>query len=94
MGSYQPRWLACRTGRDALIQAIAFVVRHDAPNYTGRLDEYQILEVFARGSCGRYGTSLDYLVNTVRGLHDHGIADPHLERLARRAQARTASRPS
>jgi cation transport protein ChaC len=90
MGSYQPCWLACRTGPDALVQGIAFVVRRDAPNYTGRLEEREILEVFARGSCGRFGTSLDYLINTVRALHEHGIADPHLERLARRAAARSS----
>ena len=67
------------------MDAVAFVVRRDAPNYAGRLDEQRILDVFARGSCGRYGTSLDYLVNTICGLRTHGIVDPHLERLARRA---------
>jgi len=85
LGSYTPRWLSCRSSRGTLIQAIAFVVRRDAPNYTGRLEEEDILDVFARGSCGRYGSSLDYLVNTVRALNQHGIHDPHLEGLARRA---------
>lgn len=87
LASYEPRWLSCRSSRGTLIEAIAFVVRRDAPNYTGRLEEEEILAVFARGSCGRFGSSLDYLVNTVRALKQHGIADPHLERLARRALA-------
>ncbi len=60
-------------------------MRRDAPNYAGRLDERAILAVFERGSRGRYGTSLEYLVNTICALRSHGIVDPHLERLARHA---------
>ena len=83
--SYEPRTLECRLSDGSFVDAVAFVVRRDAPNYTGRLDEQRILDVFARGSCGRYGTSLDYLVNTICALRTHGIVDPHLERLARHA---------
>jgi cation transport protein ChaC len=85
MGSYAPRWLDCRLVDGTRVPALAFVVRQDAPNYAGRLTEPQILDVFRRGSCGRFGTSLDYLVNTVRSLHEHGLRDPHLERLVRHA---------
>jgi cation transport protein ChaC len=85
LGSYAPRWLDCRLVDGTRERALAFVVRHDAPNYAGRLTENEILEVFRRGSCGRFGTSLDYVVNTVRSLHEHGLSDPHLERLARHA---------
>jgi cation transport protein ChaC len=85
MGSYAPRWLDCRAVDGSLVRALAFVVRHDASNYAGRLSEHEILDVFRRGSCGRFGTSLDYLVNTVRSLHEHGLRDPHFERLARLA---------
>jgi cation transport protein ChaC len=83
--SYAPRHLECRLDDGSLVSAVAFVVRRDAPNYAGRLDEGQILDVFARGSYGRYGTSLEYLVNTICALRSHGIVDPHLERLARHA---------
>jgi cation transport protein ChaC len=69
----------------SLVPALAFVVRRDAPNYAGRLAEREILAVFEKHSCGRFGTSLDYLVNCVRGLREHGLRDPHLERLARHA---------
>ncbi len=89
LGSYAPRWLDCRLSADAqegpLVSALAFVVRRDAPNYAGKLTEREILEVFARGSCGRFGTSLDYLVKTVGSLREHGLRDPHLEQLARHA---------
>jgi glutathione-specific gamma-glutamylcyclotransferase len=87
MGSYAPRWLRCRLPDGTHEAALAFVVRQDAPNYAGKLSEPDILEVFRRGSCGRFGTSLEYLVNTVRSLHEHGLRDPHLERLVRHAGA-------
>lgn len=85
MASYAPRWLQCRLVDGTQVPALAFVVRHDAPNYAGKLSEAEVLDVFRRGSCGRFGTSLEYLVNTVRSLHEHGLRDPHLERLARHA---------
>jgi len=83
--SYAPRHLECRLDDGSLVSAVAFIVRRDAPNYAGRLNERQILDVFESGSCGRYGTSLDYLVNTICALRSHGIVDPHFERLAQHA---------
>ena len=68
-----------------LVSALAFVVRRDAQNYAGKLTEREILAVFERGSCGRFGTSLDYLIKTVSSLREHGLRDPHLEQLARHA---------
>jgi glutathione-specific gamma-glutamylcyclotransferase len=85
MGSYAPRWLQCRAVDGSLLSALAFVVRRDVANYAGKLSESEILDVFRRGSCGRFGTSLEYLVNTVHSLHEHGLRDPHFERLARHA---------
>jgi cation transport protein ChaC len=85
MNSYAPRHLECRLTDGSFVSAVAFVVRRDASNYAGRLSERDIIEVFLRGSCGRYGTSLDYLVNTICSLRSHGIIDPHFERLARHA---------
>jgi cation transport protein ChaC len=91
MNSYEPRLIDCRLPDDSSVPAVAFVVRPGAPNYAGRLDDRAILEVYARGSCGRYGTSLDYLVATVSGLRAHGIVDQHFERLARAAGADPAA---
>jgi cation transport protein ChaC len=94
MGSYAPRWLDCRLVDGTRQSALAFVVRHEASNYAGRLSEADILDVFWRGSCGRFGSSLDYVVNTVRSLHEHGLRDPHFERLARHAGADWAPAPA
>ena len=85
MGSYAPRWLRCHLVDGTDVRALAFVVRHDVSNYAGKLADAQILDVFRKGSCGRFGTSLEYLVNTVRSLHEHGLRDPHLERLMHHA---------
>ena len=91
MGSYTPRWLQCRvvskTGIRSHVSALAFVVRREAQNYAGKLSEAEILAVFERGSCGRFGSSLEYLVKTVSALREHGLRDPHFEQLARHAGA-------
>jgi len=86
MGSYDARWLrAQRLDEQQALEAIAFVVRHDAPNYAGRLNEQELIEILTR-ACGHYGSSLDYLLRTVESLRAHGVPDPHLERLAHKAQ--------
>jgi cation transport protein ChaC len=85
LGSYAPRWLACRTlDRDRPLSALAFVVRRDAINYCAALADDELVAVLAR-ACGRYGTSLDYLLRTIEALRAEGLHDPHLERLAHRA---------
>jgi glutathione-specific gamma-glutamylcyclotransferase len=85
LASYTPRWLTCRLVDGSHARALAFVVRQSAPNYTGKLSEAEIVEVYTRGSCGRYGSSLDYLVNCVVSLREHGLRDPHFEKIARHA---------
>jgi cation transport protein ChaC len=94
MGSYAPRWLHVRRLDDhGSLTALAFVVRRDAPNYCARLGEREVIEALAHAR-GRYGTSLDYLLRTVEGLRAEGLADPHLERLARRAQRLLVDAPT
>ena len=86
LNSYTPRWLEVRRmDRPRLVRALAFVVRRDAPNYCGRLPETDVIDILLR-ACGRYGTSLDYLQRTVAALSAAGLRDPHLERLAHRAE--------
>lgn len=86
MGSYDARWLrAVRLDDGQALTALAFVVRHDAPNYAGRLSEAELVDILTRAR-GQYGTSLDYLLRTVEALRASGVPDPHLERLAHKAQ--------
>ncbi len=84
-GVYDPRWLDCVTpgGR---VRALAFTLSRRSPNFTGELSEARYREIFASAT-GRYGTSLDYAMQTLEELQRHAIHDAALARLVRLAQA-------
>lgn len=89
MGSYAPRWLAAhRLDGAGAVRALAFVVRRDATNYSATMPDAELVAVL-RNARGRFGTSLDYLLETVLALRAHGLRDRHFERLA--ALARDAA---
>lgn len=93
MGSYAPRWLWARPlAGGAPLLALAFVVRHDAPNYGGHLTEAETINVLRR-ACGERGSSLEYLQRTVEALRAEGLRDAHFERLLHRAGAVPSSAP-
>lgn len=80
-GVYDPRWLRCSTaGGD--VQALAFTLSRRSPNYMGRLDDAQMLQIL-RQARGRYGSTLDYLVQTAEALHQHRMCDRESARLLR-----------
>jgi cation transport protein ChaC len=79
-GVYEPRWLNCDTSEGRL-KALAFTLSRRSPNWTGDLNEPELLHIFRHAS-GRYGTTLDYLLRTVHGLRAQGIRDRELERQA------------
>lgn len=79
-GVYEPRWLNCDTPAGRL-RALAFTLSRQSPNWTGPMQEPELLHIFQHAS-GRYGTTLDYLLRTVHGLREHGIRDRELERQA------------
>ena len=78
-GVYEPRWLACRTPQGT-VRALAFTLDRLHPNHTGAIADEAMLDIL-RHARGRYGTTLDYLLETARGLREHGIRDPEIERL-------------
>jgi cation transport protein ChaC len=78
-GVYEPRWLLCRTPQGP-VHALAFTLDRDSPNYTGTINDEDMLAVL-RSACGRYGSTLDYLLETQRGLRQCGIRDREVERL-------------
>ena len=78
-GVYDPRWLDCRTP-DGPVQALAFTLSRRSPQHTGRVPDARLLEIL-RHSRGRYGTTLDYLLQTARALHERGLRDREIERL-------------
>lgn len=78
-GVYDPRWLPCRTAQGT-VQALAFTLSRQSPSYVGRLTDVQVVDVL-RTACGRYGTTLDYLLGTALSLRGCGIRDREIERL-------------
>jgi cation transport protein ChaC len=78
-GVYDPRWLACRTA-DGPVPAMAFTLSRRSPQHTGRLPDAQLVDIL-RNARGRYGTTLEYLLETARALKDRGVRDREIERL-------------
>jgi cation transport protein ChaC len=85
VGSYRPKWVGVQCG-DRRVVALAFTVRHDHPQYAGKLSHDQEARVIASAK-GAFGSSRDYLERTRVALVTHGIVDPYLETLAARIVA-------
>jgi cation transport protein ChaC len=90
-GVYDPRWLPCRTEQGP-VDALAFTLSRDSPNYTGALDEAVLLAVLG-SACGRYGSTLSYLLQTAESLRRCGIRDRHVERLVALARRHELAAP-
>ena len=78
-GVYDPRWLRCQTA-DGEVIALGFTLSRRSPNFTGRLDDGEMLHIL-RHANGRYGSTLDYLVRTAEALHHHRMCDRESARL-------------
>lgn len=83
-GVYDPRWLRCQTSGGE-VMALAFTLSRHSPNYTGRIDDSEMLHIL-RHAQGRYGSTLDYLVRTAQSLHQHRMCDRESARLLALAQ--------
>ena len=75
----------CHT-REGPVKALAFTLSRASPNYTGTMEETRLVDTL-RNACGRYGTTLAYLLETARCLHSRGIRDRGIERLVALARA-------
>jgi cation transport protein ChaC len=78
-GVYDPRWLRCQTAAGQ-VDALGFTLSRHSPNFTGRLADTDLLHIL-RHANGRYGSTLDYLVQTVEALRGHRMGDRESERL-------------
>jgi cation transport protein ChaC len=78
-GVYTPRWLACRTAQ-GVVPALGFTLNRRSEACLDRLPDPQLLEIL-RHARGRYGTTLDYLVQTALALRERQIRDREIERL-------------
>ena len=84
-GVYDPRWLACRTPAGS-VRALAFTLDRASPAHTGEIDDGELVEIL-RHARGRYGSTLEYLLETAACLRAHGIRDREIERLERLARS-------
>ena len=85
LGAYQPRWASVDAGGER-VRAIAFFVNRAHPNYAGKLPPETVVRTLVSAR-GQLGTPAEYLLETVRGLGEHGVRDPYLIELRRRVLA-------
>ncbi len=83
-GVYDARWLPCRTEQGS-VPALAFTLSRTSPSYVGPVHDAQMLDIL-RSACGRFGTTLDYLLGTAASLRGCGIRDREIERLVELAR--------
>lgn len=83
MDVYTPNWLPCATPQGT-VRALAFTLPRSSPSYTGHLPAERYRQIFQQ-ACGRFGTTLDYALQTYLSLQAHGIEDRALAALLRHA---------
>jgi cation transport protein ChaC len=81
---YDPRWLPCRTAHGE-VRGLAFTLSRHSPNFTGMMADHEMLHIF-RHARGRFGTTLDYLLETANALRRRGLRDREIERLVELAR--------
>jgi cation transport protein ChaC len=76
---YDPRWLVCHTPQGP-VSALGFTLNRMSPHYTGALPDAEVIEIL-RHATGRYGSTLDYIMDTAASLQRCGIRDREIQRL-------------
>jgi glutathione-specific gamma-glutamylcyclotransferase len=89
-GSYNPKWLNCVVGDEA-IRALCFTVNRASSGYTGVIPEEVMVEAISCAA-GKFGPACEYLFKTTETLHEHGIRDTRVEHLTQLVRKRMASR--
>jgi cation transport protein ChaC len=85
LGSYIPRWVPMDAGGTAM-RAIAFIVNRRHPSYAGKLPLETVIRTLVSAR-GYLGTPAEYLLETVKGLVEHGVRDSYLMELRKRVLA-------
>jgi glutathione-specific gamma-glutamylcyclotransferase len=83
-GVYDPRWLRCTT-QQGHVQALAFTLSRQSPNFCGTLSDAQYAQIFSQAR-GRYGSTRDYAQQTYDGLLREGIHDKALQKILLKAR--------
>jgi cation transport protein ChaC len=85
LGAYSPRWAKIDAGGEDL-RAIAFFVNREHTSYAGKLPFETVIKALVSAR-GQLGTPAEYLLETVRGLIEHGVRDAYLLELRKRVLA-------
>lgn len=83
-GVYDPRLLPARTPQGP-VQALTFTLSRRSPACLPPLDEPTLLTIL-RTARGRFGTTLEYLIETDAALQACGIQDREIQRLVQIAR--------
>jgi glutathione-specific gamma-glutamylcyclotransferase len=83
-GVYDARLLPCKTQKGTVL-ALAFTLSRRSDSFLKHVPDEQMLHIL-RHAKGRYGSTLDYLVETAQALRERGVHDREIERLMRLAQ--------
>jgi cation transport protein ChaC len=78
-GVYDPRLLPCHTPQGPVL-ALAFTLSRRSEACLPRLPDSEVLHIL-RHARGRYGSTLEYLVETAAALRERGVHDREIERL-------------
>lgn len=81
---YDPRFLPCRTTQGE-VRALAFTLSRRSPNFVATMAEHELLHIFKHAR-GRFGTTLEYLLETADALRRRGLRDREIERMVELAR--------
>lgn len=81
--AYRPHWLSCRLSDGSKVQALGFVLERHLPCYAGNLPDTLLSQILASAK-GRYGTTREYVEQTLNALRSHQMPDRNLEARFRR----------
>jgi len=85
LGAYRPRWAKIDAAGET-VRAIAFFINREHRNYAGKLPLETVIKALVSAR-GQLGTPAEYLLETVRGLIEHGVRDSYLLELRKRVLA-------
>ena len=87
--SYRPEWLSCRLEDGRRVRALGFVLERHMPSYAGSLPDSVVQRVFDSAQ-GHFGTTREYVEQTVSALRACAMPDLNLEALRARCWAKAS----
>ena len=91
--SYRPHWLNCRLEDGTKVQALGFVLERHLPSYAGNLPDNLLTQILDSAS-GRFGSTRDYVEQTVSALRNHAMPDKNLEARLKRCHQGSCTQAS